>query len=258
MRLLGLLGRLPVPVLFVIAGWYGGARLGAPEAAIDAVDGAAGASISFISGLINRDGEADGEPAAPQDAAEETSGAEEMIDDTQVAFDGPGLELCDLKISNAPPADASGRVRGYKPLVEINGVALLLAPATKSCLSSGFGHRGYSPHRGVDYFSDQGGDVVAAADGVIREAKYRDDYGNMIVIDHGEGVYTRYAHLAGFAASVREGGGVKKGQRLGPIGDTGRAGATHLHYEIRTGDYSIGGSFALTPVDPFSLKAPAN
>ncbi len=255
MRLLGVLGRLPLPVIIVLAGWYGGAKWGAPGFAMNAADSAFSEAAGMIRSVLNRGDEQEQIKQGGKTAAAAVVPETQDTASVETEAGGPGLNLCNLDISNAPPADRTGRVRHYRSLVEINGVSLLMTPATKSCLSSGFGHRGYAPHRGVDYFSDQGGDVLAAADGVIREAKHRDDYGNMIVIDHGNGVYTRYAHLASFAGAVREGVGVKQGQRLGPIGRTGKAGATHLHYEIRTGDYlAAGGSFALTPVDPFALK----
>ncbi len=257
-----LLSRLILPALLVAAGWYGGARWGAPDFVFSAVDSA----ISKVMSLTGRDGGSDapnGEsvsseisqdlsaPAASQTEATPPPGKQPQ---RVASYSESDLVLCKMTVSNAPPADADGRIAGIEPLANLNGVSLLLKPATNACLSSGYGHRGYSPHRGVDYFSDSGGDVLASADGVIREATYRDDYGNMIVIDHGSGVFTRYAHLASFSSAVREGVGVKRGQRLGPIGQTGRTSAPHLHFEIRTGDYNNqAGAFGLEPVDPFSL-----
>lgn len=166
------------------------------------------------------------------------------------------LFLCLNRISNAPAADAENKVVGYTPTISVNGVALISLPATKSCLSSGFGPRGSSGklHKGVDFFSDTGGDVLASADGTIVEALYRDDYGYMAVIDHGDGVYTRYAHLKRFGPGVTEGSNVAAGQVLGPIGDSGAyTSVVHLHYEILTGDFNTPKrSFGLTPVDPIA------
>jgi|GEM_PF-337950 len=257
-----LLSRLILPALLVAAGWYGGARWGAPEFVFSAVDSA----VSRIMSLTGRNGDGDApkdesvsseisqEVSAPVASQAETTPPPADKPQSASSHSGGDLVLCKMTVSNAPPADGDGRIAGFDQIANLNGVSLLLKPATNACLSSGFGHRGYSPHRGVDYFSDNGGDVLASADGVIREATYRDDYGNMIVIDHGSGVFTRYAHLASFSSAVREGVGVKRGQRLGPIGQTGKTSAPHLHFEVRTGDYNTqAGAFGLEPVDPFSL-----
>lgn len=165
---------------------------------------------------------------------------------------GAPLFACKMAVSNAPPVDADRRIDA--PMrVSIKGVALRLAPVSEGCLSSGYGLRGSRPHKGIDYFA-RGGDVVAAGGGVIKEALTRADFGNMILIDHGGGVYTRYAHLASFARPFAAGDRVKDGATLGPIGATGAAGAPHLHYEILSGAFVAGvGSFGLTHHDPFAL-----
>ena len=145
------------------------------------------------------------------------------------------------------------RKRSSPRRVTVNGVDLRLAPVSEGCLSSGFGPRGGKRHGGVDYFARRG-DVLAAGDGVIKEVESRADFGNMILIDHGRGVYTRYAHLASFDRAFAAGQKVKDGQRLGPIGATGAAGAPHLHYEILSGSFVSGaGSFGLNQHDPFAL-----
>lgn len=167
-----------------------------------------------------------------------------------------GIELCPkMTISNSPPADASGVVRSG-PYVKINGVSLILEPATNACLSSGYGQRNGRPHRGVDYHTRTDGEVISAADGTIIEAVFRSDFGNMIVIDHGAGVFTRYAHLQSFAGAVKAGAAVKRGQKLGPIGSTGSTSVRHLHFEILTGKYVSGvGSFGLASHNPFALQS---
>lgn len=172
------------------------------------------------------------------------------------SYAASGVELCPkMTISNSPPADANGVVHSG-PYVKINGVSLLLEPATNVCLSSGYGQRSGRPHRGVDYHTRTDGDVLAAADGTIIEAVFRSDFGNMIVIDHGGGVFTRYAHLQSFAGAVKTGATVKRGQKLGPIGATGSTAIKHLHYEILTGKYVAGvGSFGLASHDPFALQS---
>lgn len=166
-----------------------------------------------------------------------------------------GIDLCPMQISNPPPTDQSGKAIGG-PVVSIKSVPLLLAPATNVCLSSGYGPRNGKLHRGVDYHTRTSGDVVAAGDGVIIEAVMRADFGNMIVIDHGSGVYTRYAHLASFAKGASKGASVRRGALLGPIGATGATSIKHLHFEILSGTYASGaGSFGLSAHNPFDLPA---
>lgn len=167
-----------------------------------------------------------------------------------------GIEICPIEISNPPPLDKNGKALGG-PQVTIKGVALLLAPATNVCLSSGYGSRNGKIHRGVDYHTRTRGDVLAAGDGVVLEAVTREDYGNMVVIDHGAGVYTRYAHLASFGAAAKQGARIREGQVLGPIGATGATSVRHLHYEIMSGKYVSGvGTFGLSTHNPFDLPSP--
>ncbi len=87
--------------------------------------------------------------------------------------------------------------------------------------------------------------------------KYRDDYGNMLVIDHGGGVYTRYAHLASFGRGLMSGVTVKAGEQIGLMGNTaGYQIPMHLHYELLLGDYANPkASFGLAPADPFSFPS---
>ncbi|MBX2856263.1 MAG: M23 family metallopeptidase [Rhodobacteraceae bacterium] len=163
------------------------------------------------------------------------------------------LSLCPkVQISNAPPAD-NLQVLTYKPFVEpAPGLKLAVAPTNGACLSSGYGPRRGKLHKGIDLHSRKAPMIVAAADGVVVQKKYRDDYGNMVVIDHGDGVYTRYAHLAQFHSRLQQGDKVAFGAPLGPMGRTSKwPVALHLHYEILLGD--IGnpkGSFGLSPYDP--------
>lgn len=165
------------------------------------------------------------------------------------------LSLCPgMSVSNAPAADASRNVRNYVNLVDVEGVQLAVNPTIGACLSSAFGPRGSGRHKGVDYHSADGGPILAAAAGTIVEAKYRDDYGNMLLIDHGNGVYTRYAHLSNFAPGIVAGARVEAGQQIGLMGNTASyAIPVHLHYEILTGDYNMpAASFGLTPRSPFA------
>jgi murein DD-endopeptidase MepM/ murein hydrolase activator NlpD len=85
-------------------------------------------------------------------------------------------------------------------------------------------------HPGLDIAGDKGQAVYATASGVVTQAGRQGAYGNLIVIDHGFGLQTRYGHLSGF--QVHQGDHVQRGDLIGRIGATGRATGTHLHYEV--------------------------
>lgn len=86
-------------------------------------------------------------------------------------------------------------------------------------------------HGGLDLISQQGEDVVAAADGVVKEVVHSSKgLGNVVSIDHGNGYVTRYAHLEN--TRVSKGQRVGRGQRIGQVGMSGNSFAPHLHYEV--------------------------
>jgi hypothetical protein len=86
-------------------------------------------------------------------------------------------------------------------------------------------------HNGLDLIAPAGEPVYAVADGVVKEViKSRKGLGNVVVVDHGNGYRTRYAHLADI--EVRKGRKVKRGTRLGYVGVSGNSFAPHLHYEV--------------------------
>lgn len=110
-----------------------------------------------------------------------------------------------------------------------------LWPAT-GWLSSGMGPRqdpvtgGPDFHPGLDIAGEKGQPVYATASGTITHAGYQGAYGNLIVIDHGFGLETRYGHL--LAYTIKKGHQVKRGDVIGKVGATGRATGYHLHYEV--------------------------
>ena len=86
-------------------------------------------------------------------------------------------------------------------------------------------------HTGIDIGAQKGKDVVASASGKVIMAKYYGGYGNCIIVDHGGGVSTLYAHLSAY--SVKVGDTVASGQTIGKIGSTGNSTGPHLHFEVR-------------------------
>lgn len=89
-------------------------------------------------------------------------------------------------------------------------------------------------HPGLDISADRGSPVYATADGRVVHAARASDYGNLVRIDHGFGLESRYGHLEHI--DVAAGATVKRGDRIGTVGSTGRSTAPHLHYEVRVND----------------------
>ena len=86
-------------------------------------------------------------------------------------------------------------------------------------------------HPGLDISADKGDPVYSTADGKVVNASAAGNYGNLVILDHGYGLETRYGHLSAF--KVKIGQTVKRGDLIGLVGSTGRATGAHLHYEVR-------------------------
>lgn len=113
-----------------------------------------------------------------------------------------------------------------------------------------FGGRTYEFHAGMDIDGDRGEIVVAPGNGLISEAGYKGGYGNMIEIDHGNGVTTRYGHLSKIEVEV--GSEITRGSMIGLVGSTGRSTGPHLHYELRVNGRPVNPRFFL-PAEPTTL-----
>jgi murein DD-endopeptidase MepM/ murein hydrolase activator NlpD len=88
-------------------------------------------------------------------------------------------------------------------------------------------------HKGVDLSAPTGTPVHVTANGIVVSADWHGGYGRLVVVDHGNGLETYYAHLSRFY--VRAGQEVRVGDMVGAVGGTGRVTAPHLHYEVRVG-----------------------
>jgi len=86
-------------------------------------------------------------------------------------------------------------------------------------------------HEGMDFSAEVGTPVVAAAAGVVVAAEAHPDFGNMIDIDHGDGLISRYAHLSRILS--KPGTLVRRGEEIGAVGSSGRSTGPHLHFEVR-------------------------
>jgi len=134
-----------------------------------------------------------------------------------------------------------GQVQGYfTPEGKGMRKAFLRAPLDFLRVSSVFNPRRKHPisgavraHKGIDYAAPTGTPIWAAGDGRIEFAGRKGGYGNAVMIDHGKGVSTLYAHMSRFGKSARSGRSVKQGDIIGYVGSTGASTGPHLHYEYR-------------------------
>lgn len=141
------------------------------------------------------------------------------------------------------------------------------APVLGRPAGSGFGWRidpltGESAlHTGLDFQADKGTPILAAAGGVVLTQEYHPAYGNMVEIDHGNELLTRYAHASRIL--VKTGEIVRRGQKIAEVGNTGRSTGPHLHFEVlvqgsfqdpqkflSAGGADTGAQWALTPTAP--------
>src|SRR5690606_19198330 len=111
-------------------------------------------------------------------------------------------------------------------------------PIPYARLSSKFGSRRHPVlgtmrmHKGVDYAAGTGTPIMAAGDGKVQFVGTQRGYGNVVILDHGKGHTTLYAHMSRFG-KVRKGQAVSQGTVIGYVGSTGLATGPHLHYEFR-------------------------
>ncbi len=168
----------------------------------------------------------------------------ERIDDEDELLDSKlAMRLVDSKLETLE-GEALHQENSLRDLQEFfaEDKALLssmpsIRPTKSHLLTSTFGMRTdpYTNHRvmhkGIDFAADHGSDVIAPADGVVVFVGYRGEYGKTIVIDHGYGLQTHFAHLSNYKVEVGE--KVRRGQVIGAVGKTGRTTGVHLHYEVR-------------------------
>ncbi len=136
-------------------------------------------------------------------------------------------------------------MRDYEDLLRRRGMTPSIWPVSGK-LESGmggrrnpFGGRGFEYHEGQDIDAVYGTPVMVAASGTVTIAGRERGYGNVIYVDHGAGLSTRYGHLS--QIDVKIGQTVTRGQTIGLVGSTGRSTGPHLHYEVRINNQ---------PVDP--------
>jgi murein DD-endopeptidase MepM/ murein hydrolase activator NlpD len=138
---------------------------------------------------------------------------------------------------------------GEAEYFDVNGQSakamLMKTPVDGARISSGFGARhhpilGYNRmHKGIDFAVPSGTPVMAAGDGTVALAGNGGEYGNLVVVKHGNNYATAYAHLSRFAPGIRPGARVHQGEIVAYSGMTGLATGPHLHYEIRMNNAQV-------------------
>jgi len=137
-------------------------------------------------------------------------------------------------------SDPDGRVAVYRPDGSSMRKAFSRNPLPVTRITSRFNpnrlhpiFKTVRPHRGVDYGAATGTPVQVTGDGQVAFAGRQGGYGNVVIVDHGRGNRTLYAHLSRFAPRMRVGQRVNQGQVIGYVGSTGWATGPHLHYEFQ-------------------------
>jgi len=133
------------------------------------------------------------------------------------------------------------------------GSGLSLVWPASGTVTRGFGWDGPSWHPGIDIGTLQSLDITAAAPGVVEavgETPHFEGYGNIVLVDMGDGLEALYAHLS--EPGVKVGDVVETGQKLGLAGCTGYCTGTHLHFELR----QDGVAFDPAPLLPATIPAP--
>jgi murein DD-endopeptidase MepM/ murein hydrolase activator NlpD len=158
---------------------------------------------------------------------------------------GPEIPLSQVRIEGISDPNFSQAYLGAAAVLDqLNGLSAALdhvpltAPVSVASFdkSSGFGARvdpftgRYAFHPGIDFAGPWGSTVHATAPGTVVFAGNRGGYGNMVEVDHGYGIHTRYGHLS--TIIVRVGSHVGRGAGLGRVGSTGRSTGPHVHYEV--------------------------
>lgn len=116
-------------------------------------------------------------------------------------------------------------------------------PVKGSTFTSGFGTRTdpfrgrAARHAGIDLAGPIGTPIYATGDATVGRSQWVNGYGNLIELEHGRSIQTRYGHLT--RSAVRAGQRVKRGQLIGYMGSTGRSTGSHLHYEVRVAGKAV-------------------
>jgi len=159
---------------------------------------------------------------------------------TATATAGPGGASASASAGGSNSAGYVGQ--SNQPNAPVNSYGLA-SPVQGGRVSSEYGMRTHpitgrrKMHSGMDIAAPKGTGVSSMANGKVTFAGKRGGYGNMIIVDHGNGITTRYAHLN--SINVQRGQSVNAGQHIGGVGSTGHSTGNHLHFEVRENGNSV-------------------
>jgi len=141
---------------------------------------------------------------------------------------------------------AARRSASTAPASFSGGSGIMGMPIGSYRMSSGFGPRTHpitgvrgKMHTGIDMAAPQGSPIYAAEDGVVILAEWWSGYGNAVIIDHGDGLWTLYGHIRNGGIKVSNGQTVKRGQKIAEVGSTGNSTGPHLHFEVRENNVPV-------------------
>ena len=176
----------------------------------------------------------------------EVSGVSRTTDvSKEIGRGGPDGET-KLSALEETTAALESELRYIKDVFDRNQIKLASTPSgwpVRGYITDGFGMRrnpfggGTENHVGLDIATNHGTAIEATADGRVIYSGMYAGYGNIVVIDHGYGITTRYAHMS--QIGVRTGQHVTRGKVIGAVGSTGRSTAPHCHYEVRLHDRPV-------------------
>jgi murein DD-endopeptidase MepM/ murein hydrolase activator NlpD len=158
---------------------------------------------------------------------------------------GPALPLDEMGLAalTAKMGRLEEDLHAYEAILRQRGYTPTVWPV-EGTLEGGFGGRrnpfggsGYEFHTGQDIEAPWGAPVVAGASGKVSFVGWQNGYGQLVVVDHGGGLTTRYGHLSHIDVELNQ--TVERGQLLGKVGSTGRSTGPHLHYEVRINDQAV-------------------
>jgi len=188
--------------------------------------------VNAVEDTSRRLAEMSGLPAGEQQAPRGQGGPARPIDNPS-----------DLALIESKTAQLERQMWVYQEMVRGHGMIPSIWPVIGT-LESGvggrrnpFSGRGYEYHEGQDIDAEYGTPVQAAASGKVTIAGRQRGYGNVVYVDHGAGLSTRYGHLSQINVAV--GQSVTRGQTIGLVGSTGRSTGPHLHYEVRINNQPV-------------------
>ena len=158
---------------------------------------------------------------------------------------GPALPLDEMGLATvtAKMGRLEEDLRAYEAILRQRGYTPTVWPV-EGTLEGGFGGRrnpfggsGYEFHSGQDIEAPWGAPVIAGASGKVSFVGWQNGYGQLVVVDHGGGLTTRYGHLSHIDVELNQ--TVERAQLLGKVGSTGRSTGPHLHYEVRINDQAV-------------------